>query len=111
MMPQKEILRMAIQATTAELFVRRRNVGRISDETMQEICEEVENRLRETHLWGFMVDYPQVLPEHILELFFETDEKDWREHQAALRRHEEWWASRDVESPGEYWDNIRHLNY
>jgi len=111
MIPQREILRMAIQATAQEMVVSQRRLARLSDETMQEICEEVENRLRETHLWGFMVDYPQVLPEHILDLLFETDEEDWRERQAALRRNEEWWASRDVESPSEYWDNIRHLNF
>ena len=68
---------------------------------MQEFCEEVENRLRETHLWGFMVDYPQVLPEHILDIFFDTDEEDWRERREIQRRHEEYWADKD---PSEYWE-------
>ena len=108
MIPQREILRMAIQATAQEMVISRRRLNRISDETMQEFCEEVENRLRETHLWGFMVDYPQVLPEHILDIFFETDEEDWRERREIRRRHEEQWEDRN---PIEYWENIRHLNF
>lgn len=108
MVPQREILRMAIQATAQEMTISRRRLARISDETMQEFCEEVENRLRETHLWGFMVDYPQILPEHILEIFFQTDEEDWRERQEIHRRREEFWEDR---SPIEYWENIRHLNF
>ena len=109
MIPQSEILRMAVQSVAYEFAIsRRRGLRRLSMETMQLICEDVETRLRETGLWGFMVDYSEILPEHIVGIIFRTDVEEWHRQLEQSEREEEYWEDRDAVV---YWENIRHLNY
>ena len=69
---------MAIQAVAFDHSLPR-NSAMISQNRMNEIIAAVDTRLRDVYLWGFLVDYPEILPEHIISVLFEEDIEEWYE--------------------------------
>ena len=67
MMPQAQIRRMAVQSAAYELRVHAER-DYVDMDTCQDVANRANDILRETSLWGFMVDYEDLNAEDVVEI-------------------------------------------
>ena len=67
MMPQAQIRRMAVQSAAYELRVHPER-DYVDMETAADVANRANDILRETSLWGFMVDYEDLNADDVVEI-------------------------------------------
>ena len=67
MMPQAQIRRVAVQAAAYDLRVHAER-DYVDMDTWQDVANRANDILRETSLWGFMVDYDDLNAEDVVEI-------------------------------------------
>ena len=67
MMPQAQIRRMAVQSAAYELRVHAER-DYVDMETAADVANRANEILRETSLWGFMVDYEDLNADDVVEI-------------------------------------------
>ena len=67
MMPQAQIRRVAVQAAAYELRVHPER-DYVDMETLADVANRANEILRETSLWGFMVDYEDLDEDDVIEI-------------------------------------------
>ena len=78
MMPQEDIIRTAVRAAAFDAGVSA-DPAEFDINILPYMIERTERILRETQMWGFLVDHGDMNAEYIFANLFNMDSEEWTE--------------------------------